>query len=275
MAAHKLDQLFKKKLNKHVSEPSDEAWNKMEAMLDQPTSKSIWFYYKVAAAITLLMIVGWATYKLQLGDIRNGKLAEIDREIIEDVAQNNPLITKKTEKVETITTERINQNSVVKERLPKTESFQKKQIALQPQEAIIVEQNIVKEKEVPVVEEIINQDEEMLAINETSGYSPEKVESLNNQPEQQEKQETSSEKKRKPIRIIYKRGKRKTQPQTMLAENDTTNRKKFNFNSIIDATKNITSGDLLADIRSAKDDFFSQGLDFKKLERFKNENSNK
>lgn len=53
MEAKKLDRLFKGKLDKHVSKPSDQAWKKMEGLLGEQSSR-VW-PIRTVAAVTLIL----------------------------------------------------------------------------------------------------------------------------------------------------------------------------------------------------------------------------
>ena len=80
----------------------------------------------------------------------------------------------------------------------------------------------------------------------------------------QENELTVSKKKRRPIKIIYKKGNRN---EAMIAQeevvSDSLNTRKQILKSIIDVSRDIASGDLLADIRGAKSDFLNNGLESK------------
>lgn len=272
MAAHKLDQLFKRKLDKHASVPSNDAWAKMETMLDKPARKPVWFYYKVAAAILLLFITGWVTYSIQIDNVKESKLT------VNDVISSEPIESTSKNKLASSSSKNVkNTNQVLQVKKEELNPLKSKH-SRNPKEQLAIDKQKKSGLKVDSQLEIILDNEvttsqTMIALNEDVTKAPilKKVELINAKGSNND---VKPKKKRLPIKIIYKRGK-KTQQKALLAQNDTTDRKKFNFNSIIDATKNISSGDLLADIRDAKDNLFSQGLDFKKSERLKNKNSNK
>ena len=80
----------------------------------------------------------------------------------------------------------------------------------------------------------------------------------------QENESTVIKKKRRPIKIIYKKRNRN---EAMIAQeevvSDSLNTRKQILKSIIDVSRDIASGDLLADIRGAKSDFLNNGLESK------------
>jgi len=266
MAAHKLDQLFKKKLDKHESEPSADAWANMEKMLSKRKKKAIWFYYKVAVAILLIMITGLITYQYQLGDTEPVVLTDAKKGALEAsektrLAADNSLVEEDFLKNEAKRV-RKEKTQIIS---PSKKLSTQKDILLVANNKLNVEENIIFQN---LLEDRSIADE-LITLNDTSIYViPSTVMQKNSETE------ISPKNKRQPIRIIYKRGNKK-QSRALVAQNDTLKRKKVNFNSIIDATKNIAPGDLLADIRDAKDNFFSKKLDFNKAEKVKNKNSNK
>lgn len=268
MATHRLDQLFKKKLSKHTSAPSNDAWAKLETTLNQPSKKPIWIY-RIAAAVLLLIMSGVVLYNFKITE--TGQIAEVK-------VEKSPLVTP-NENTKNIIEPKPNTNSnetlntpIIEEELQNVI----KPIIVIKESAIMLAQDLDnRKKEAPqvVVKAIVNEQlplKNLIAMDDAKTHVENKAFKVNNvvMPVQKE------ERQRPKIKIIYKRGK-KTQPQAMLAENDTTSKKKFNFNKIIDATKHITSGDLIADMRDAKDDFLSRGFDFNKSDRVKNKNSNK
>jgi len=266
MATHRLDQLFKKKLNKHTSVPSNDAWAKLEATLNPPSKKPIWIY-RIAAAVLLLIISGVVLYNIQF--VEKDQVAEVKIQELPFVAPNENienLIEPKSKSNEILNTPIIEeepqgatkQNIVVKERGTLLAQVSDNSKGKKLQEVTTVAVN----EQLPL--------EDLIAMDDAKTHIENKAFKVNNVVMPGQRQEKSRPK----IKIIYKRGK-KTQPQAMLAENDTTSKKKFNLNKIIDATKHITSGDLIADMRDAKDDFLSRGFDFNKSDRVKNKNSNK
>jgi hypothetical protein len=266
MATHRLDQLFKKKLNKHTSAPSNDAWAKLETTLNQPSKKPIWIY-RIAAAVLLLILSGVVLYNFhitetdQIADVKVEKLP-----FVAPIENKENLIEPKSNSNETL-------NTPIIEETPQRAI---KSIIVIKESATMLAQDLDNRKEKEpqgVATVVVNEQlplEDLIAMDDAKSHVENKAFKVNNvvMPAQKE------EKPRPKIKIIYKRGK-KIQPQAMLAENDTTSKKKFNLNKIIDATKHITSGDLIADMRDAKDDFLSRGFDFNKSNRVKNKNSNK
>jgi hypothetical protein len=262
MATHKLDQLFKKKLNKHTSVPSVDAWARVEANLEQSSKKPIWIFYRVAAAVLFIVISGVVLYNYQ--NTEEKQVADVEVNETPKIAQES--IRPKLQKSE-IQTPTLIEEEVQKEVKQIIESKPKETFLAQNDTKNVEESSQIDIKEVVILD---LPEENLIAMEDAKSHIENKAFKVNNVvlPKQKEN------KPRPKVKIIYKRGK-KTQPQAMLAKNDTTSKKKFNFNSIIDATKHITSGDLIADMRDAKDDFLSRGFDFNKSKNVKNKNSNK
>lgn len=265
MSTHKIDNLFKKKLSKHTIAPSSDAWAKMESALEQPAKKPVWLYYRIAAAVLLLFISVIVFYQFQKTEME--QLVEVPMENSNLEAQAN--ILEKENKT-------VPQNADGNKKLNDKNSKETKNEVLKAPRIIknlVAKQTITKEPietqedKVPIISQPIENN--FIAMEDKVNIENKEFKVKNVVlPKQEEK------KSRPKVKIIYKRGKSPA-PQALLAKNDTTSKKKFNFNKIIDVTKHITSGDLIADMRDAKDDFFSRGLDLNKSDRVKNKNSNK
>ena len=59
MKKHKLDNLFSDKLRDYQSQPSPQAWEKLEESLEQQSTKSGWAWIGIAASAILVAVSSW------------------------------------------------------------------------------------------------------------------------------------------------------------------------------------------------------------------------
>jgi hypothetical protein len=59
MKKHKLDNLFSDKLSDYQSQPSPQAWEKLEESLEQKSKKSAWAWIGIAASAVLVAVSSW------------------------------------------------------------------------------------------------------------------------------------------------------------------------------------------------------------------------
>lgn len=135
-----LDRIFSKGLNKYEREPHSQAWEKLEARLQKPKSKTlpIWWKYASAASVALLLGIGGYWVNNQKTDS------------IEQVAVNKRIVTEKKQ-TQIIEKEIIPQVAEVKRNLPKKailRSIQKHEIIENKQFAQLLPQQIIEVEEI-------------------------------------------------------------------------------------------------------------------------------
>lgn len=103
MAQHNLDNQIKSKLNTREIQPSEQAWDRLDAMLtvsENKKSKKGYGWFFVAAAVVLFFGLGFFI-------LNSNKSTEINNSI--------PVVTSVDEDIDSIETNKINQISVEKE----------------------------------------------------------------------------------------------------------------------------------------------------------------
>ena len=135
-----LDRIFSKGLHKYEREPHSQAWEKLEARLQKPKSKTlpIWWKYASAASVALLLGIGGYWVNNQKTDS------------IEQAAVNKRIVTEKKQ-TQIIEKEIIPQVAEVKRNLPKKailRSIQKHEIIENKQFAQLLPQQIVEVEEI-------------------------------------------------------------------------------------------------------------------------------
>ena len=135
-----LDKIFSRGLHKYEREPRLQAWEKLEARLKKPKSKTlpIWWKYASAASVALLLGIGGYWVNNQKTDS------------IEQAAVNKRIVTEKKQ-TQIIEKEIIPQVAEVKRNLPKKailRSIQKHEIIENKQFAQLLPQQIVEVEEI-------------------------------------------------------------------------------------------------------------------------------
>ncbi|MFM8912327.1 MAG: hypothetical protein ACKOE6_05315 [Flammeovirgaceae bacterium] len=74
-----MDELFKNKLEHHSLPPSAEAWDKVERQLEKKNKPVIW--WRAAAAVLLVSVVGWWAYTWQSSGNVNQNVAKSNPEV--------------------------------------------------------------------------------------------------------------------------------------------------------------------------------------------------
>jgi len=241
MEIRQIDHLFKNKLKTAKVDPKIESWDRLEAMLDADKPKGMFWTWKVAAVILVLLVAAFAI-KWGITDRSVQQLA---------VKQGQETITKNLIDTNNVLPLKIKNETEVVAKLIQTEVKElKKPLSEKVNELEIPKQ--LKTEEVTITEM-----QETVALNEVDA---------------QMKVDSTDERKKLPIRITFKRNTIQSEKQLAMvnSESDTTNNK--GFKEFLDKTRQLNPSELMADIRDAKDEFLSDPFNIKKN---KVKNSNK
>lgn len=254
MGTNKIDQLFREKLDAHQSTPDIQAWGELENMIDSKNKKVVFWYYKIAASILLLMTVGFVSYQ----------------------------ILKPSEQKVLVAQEEIDPVSNPENELPKEETVSdpvdRRHIEVDPSNLIVnVEKPVPKKAEQPVLNQkikesqeeevqyvaVVGDDDEIQQLALQQGAQIFELDELllvdNNDveiPNHKLSSELSDDQTvNKPkVRITYKSApkKQKRRRVVIIAKLDTMRRWKPDFKNILKVP-----GNFLADVRDAKDFLFN------------------
>ncbi len=262
MSAKKIDELFRQKLSGHAVAPGEQAWAKLQKKM-KPGSKTPPVWMRVAAAATLLAISGM--FLLLRESPKN-----------EPVLTNRTVVEPKSEIVEepredTIATPQLPESepTVAKNTQNASESAEvtKKRAAtpVQPQKPMIASaEKKVEVKDEPVALEDLQRKEESIAIELPENPMPEVTETAI---------AAATEATTAPeVKITYIAGddEKFLKPVRDLIESEKQKDKKGGFSKLLASARNITSGDILAEIRESKDDLFNGNFKLNKDEKVNN-----
>lgn len=258
MEANKIDELFKNGLQDLPSAPSPAAWGKLETMIQKKKKGVIFWYYGLAASIVLLLCSIYlirlygqnmlmrdeVSVKEDVGVQHKDQVpTEVKEEmVIEDYGmKESNLSPVKVQSVED------NPQKEVKQEMPLM-AHQPKEIEPKKEENVLIERQVASNEEAGLL-----QDKLFVTVDTVSMPMDKNIAVNTNTPSS----------KRMPITIIYKRG---TKKKSFLANENTMPKdstKGSFFKSILDTKRGFANGDLFADIREAKANFFNNGIDFK------------
>jgi len=257
MTKHKLDQLFKNKLEQVEVTPSDAAFEKFSHRIND-RKKGYWYY--IAASVSLLAIaaaVFWQVSEnetsVQLTDDSRSIIAKDSlRKIASDemIAQSNSKPEEVNEKI--VFDETPAKSVKVQPAIKRVEIIEKQNLSV----AIVAKEEITTEVKEPLETDRFN----MIAQSTDSipDISEAELIAIVEEPETEE-----IEVKPLPVvTITYKSGKKK---KAILAENtaprDTTNIKDGAFNKIFNSARSLADGSLIASFRDAKENLFNKNDD--------------
>lgn len=233
MEVRETDKLFRDKLKNAPTAPHAASWEKLETMLDEQKKAPVFLFWRVAAAVLLLMISGLVVFFWTQDVSQEGQVAMVE-EASESLQGNHVIIPEI--KINKEPTDKIKADPVVIQKKKKATPEANKSKVPNRKEQI--------EKIEPVEEQTVGEiDQQSLAQAETKVA---------------EKEDTEK-RKIKSIRITYKRGRQSLPKQEkMVAQQkvDTTGNNKIK--ELWEQTKEIKPGDLWADIRDAKDNLFQK-----------------
>jgi len=134
-----LDKIFSKGLHKYEREPRSQAWEKLEARLQKPKSKTfpIWWKYASAASVALLLGIGGYWSNNQTANSAE-KVAVNKKPVIE---KKQAQIIEKEIILQVTTIEKITHKKIISTPTQKYETDENKQfVQLLPQQIIKVEE---------------------------------------------------------------------------------------------------------------------------------------
>ena len=232
MDQRKIDRLFREKLDTHEVVPSSQAWEKVEKQISSRNNQR--GYYWIAAAVSLIMI-GWFAWPSE--NVKNEWLP-IASEINHpkqldffDFTWSIPAIKQKAQM-----------------RIPQPVATIKNPDPLDKPVASIVKS---EHSNIELYEpETMNESKSFVAELEEG--------EIFNQPISPKGDELETRVAR--VKITYISSSKK---QTLIQPEDSSKR----FKKLFAFAENLSPGEVLADLRSAKDDFFNDGLKSKKKNR--------
>ena len=92
MESNKIDQLFREKLADSTSTPSPQAWDDLEVLLDKKKKKAVFWYFKIAASILLVLASGLVTYQILSSKEESMPIVKVDIDYREMEAQQRDII---------------------------------------------------------------------------------------------------------------------------------------------------------------------------------------
>lgn len=272
MSSKKIDQLFRSKLEGYTVAPSEQAWSKLQGKM-KPTSKAPVLWMQIAAAVLLLLVGGWFLLRDEssakagegvLADQSNLKekekaAQEENREILipaHPIDEEKPAVAKNKDEESTAPARAVKKNKA-----PQPARIEVASAEEQPQKM-----------EVPVT----IADFEKAQTGAPAG-APEISLPENLQPEEMETQIAAATETKVPaqeVKITYiaDNDDRFLEPVRELLESDKQKDKKSGFSKLIASAKNISGGDLLADIRESKDELFNGNLKLNREGKVKTQN---
>ncbi|GAB4247232.1 MAG: hypothetical protein Tsb0034_26380 [Ekhidna sp.] len=233
-----IDRLFREKLDSLEAVPSSKAWTELEQQL-RPKNKGISVYW-VAASIVAIVIA--STLLITRNDhLDNGAI----------IAENDYPALAQQPKFEAPVAAVLNENEGQKNSNTRTKSLKSKVKTVNSSLASM--EASTKKIASDAVDSIAALDIKTMVASEETSILPEEIEQISIQSPL----ETSSEKKK--IKITYIASNVKPAENQIQDRDSTGVLKKF-----IAFAEKIDPGEMLADIRTAKDNFISGGLKNKK-----------
>lgn len=260
MSNHKIDQLFKNKIEGYTTKPSPEAWMKLDAQLNPGNKKGIIWWSSIAASVAIVIAITlWTINTTENGqdnnavalqdntattpESQNNDTNDSDQQPISEQLENTPIaVIEQVE--ETINKEATTSNREANYIVPPKN---KEEIVNEQVEKLVPEINDSEnEEDVENTEEIINNitpvnSDELLAVND----GPEQL---------QEVKGKSDERIRGSVKIIY------TLQPVVKTDSSVLKPKKKNspFNKMVAFAKNITESENgIGNLREAKDNLLS------------------
>ena len=271
MSSKKIDQLFRDKLDSYEVAPGEKAWARLQGKM-RPASKTPPLWMQIAAAVLLLLVGGWFLLKeesstnaveetladqVELKEQERTKQEEKSKVVIpaNPPGEEQPAVAKNTNEASTEPAMVLKRNKA-----PRPASIEVASAEKQPQ------------KEAPVaIDEL-----EKVEANTPAGV-PDLALPANMQPDDMETQiaaatETKAPAQEVKITYIADDDDRFLEPVRELLDSDKQKDKKSGFSKLVASARNISGGDLLADIRESKDDLFNGNLRLNREEKVKTQN---
>lgn len=258
MSNHKIDQLFKNKIEGYTIKPSSEAWMKLDAQLNPGNKKGIIWWSSIAASVAIVVAITLWTISTTDNGLDNNAVAlqdntattpesqnndtnDSDQQPIAEQPENTPIavIEQVEEAKNKATTDDRESNDMIP---PKN----KEERVNEQVEKLVPETNdLENEEDAESIEEIINNitpvnSDELLAVNE--------IEPI------QEVEIKRDEQIRGSVKIIY------TLQPVVKTDSSILNPKKKNssFNKMVAFAKDITESENgIGNLREAKDNLLS------------------
>ena len=252
MTKNKLDQLFEKRLKELDVEPSVRAFEKFEQQLDGKRGRPIWFY--IAAAISLLFIVSGVYWTNMNSHLEVATLDTVEINPVEEETVSEPIVSQKNPPVAI----EVNPN----QKLVKVDSKPVEKINHKDAQNIAeIEDNTLATVEKTVtVDEVIEVTEEEPAIDLNSEVT---TQASLADTDQKEAVEEKVERSLPKVKITYISGRKKK--NALLAKSqvqpDTSQVKDGALNKIWNSARNLANGNLIADLRDVKENFFNKNDD--------------
>ncbi|MFY0651968.1 MAG: hypothetical protein JXQ96_08050 [Cyclobacteriaceae bacterium] len=260
METSKIDKLFKGKLADHNSAPPPVAWENLESLLDGERKKVAFWYYKVAAAVVLVLISGALVYQFNAGDNNDNNLAQIEN--VKPPQESNEIVA--------ITPEEPSSSDDIEELLEVNETPKQEQKELTATQVEPAKQEQEEQQYVAVlgseeeIEQLLSQEgtfvfelEDMNMDGDIKSNEPIAV-STNGDSTVATKME-----KKPAVRITYRSSARPVMKRrvVIVAKLDTMKRWRPDLKNILKLP-----GSLLADVRDAKDYLFNPKEELEDIE---------
>lgn len=259
MTKHKLDQLFKDKLEHSEMVPSEVAFQKFQSKISGSKKSMVWLY--IAASLSLILSFStwfWVNTTEESVEIAtiNSPTNEVTSELNESEVDltnsttnlNSVEETDVSEVSETIVADIVEARDNMRTKIPKETIPAEADMPLtEPEELIaqdVIEKVDVQEVEMP---DLILESENATIVAES---------------EVQDLTTDVIEKSLPKVKITYISGRKK---KSLVAESkvtlDSTNVKDGTFNRILNSARSLANGSLIADLRDAKENFFNKNDD--------------
>ncbi len=260
MTKHKLDQLFKEKLDQIEIEPSEIAFSKLQDKISGRKKPMVWFY--MAASLSLVLCLSIWFWVSRSQEVVNIATADLPTEEVTSLAGRTEKVQEESspsEETIVITEAPEMTASVIVHTTDKSKTAptsKKGVIPTNPQMATIESPNLAAEEVSELTTEEIRQVEntELILKMENSTIVAEVS---------QEVETETIERPLPKVKIIYKSGRRRN--QTLVAKSiipsDSSSVKDGAFNRILNSARSLANGSLIADLRDAKENFFNKNDD--------------
>ena len=265
MTKHKLDQLFKDKLEHLEVSPSEAALEKFQSKINRKTKSSVYLW--LAASVSLILgIALWALIKQPIEET-GVDMAQVEPEV------DSPQVGTPNEPVPETSNEIEAVEEMSNEPLVATIESESDEEPVTPKESIeLLEETTDNEVNVPIeavidpepktyITEVMEEDEQVIDSIENFVLTIDnEIQVADNQPIVEEV--TPDPKPLPKVRITYISGRRKNKN---LAQNtapiDSTTVKDGAINKILNSARNLANGTLIADLRDVKENFFNKNDD--------------
>lgn len=147
-SSHKLDEVFKEKLDQHSIKPSALAWERLERELPKEPKSNKGFWWSLAASVVILLSAGYFLYPVDSSDPVETMLATNQEVIIPEEKEKSNLVTPENTAPEEIITEDNSktENSPTPAKVqgkPKKETITNNPSNNQPKITEVVPQNLI------------------------------------------------------------------------------------------------------------------------------------